>query len=54
MPIERIFVIFIVSEQRAIILLYSINKSILITETKCVYCALRIESLNIIQNNVSL
>jgi len=34
------------SEQRAIISLYSINLSVFITETEIVYCALRTGSLN--------
>ena len=38
----------------AIISLYSINGPILITEKECIYCAVRIESSNIIQVNRSL
>jgi len=35
-----------ITEQTAIISLYSINWLIFITETECIYCAVRIESLN--------
>jgi hypothetical protein len=38
-----------ISAQTAIISLYSINCLDLITETECVYCAVRAEILNIIQ-----
>jgi hypothetical protein len=38
-------------EQTAIISLYSINWLVFITETECVYCAVRAASLNIIQVN---
>jgi len=38
-----------ISEQTAFISLYSINWQVYITETECVYCAVRIESLTIIQ-----
>jgi hypothetical protein len=41
-------------EQTAIISLYSINWLVFITETECVYCAVRAESLNIIQVDLSL
>jgi putative hemolysin len=37
-----------ISEQTAIISLYSINWLVFITETECVYCAVRSGSLNII------
>jgi hypothetical protein len=37
-----------ISEQTAIISLYSINWLVFITETECVYRAVRTESLNII------
>ena len=37
-----------ISEQTAIISLYSVNLSVFITETQCVYCAVRTGSLNII------
>jgi hypothetical protein len=42
------------SEQTAIISLYNINRLVLITQTECVYCAVRTESLYIIQGNLSL
>jgi hypothetical protein len=35
-----------ISEQTAIISLYSINWLVFITETECVYCAVRTGSLN--------
>jgi hypothetical protein len=38
-----------ISEQTAIISLYSINWLVFITETECVYCAVRTESLNTIE-----
>jgi hypothetical protein len=38
-----------ISEQTAIISLYSINWLVCISETECVYCAVRAEPLNIIQ-----
>jgi len=41
-----------ISEQTAIISLYSINWLVCITETECVYCAVRAESLNIIKVNL--
>jgi hypothetical protein len=34
-----------ISEQTAIISLYSINWLVLVTETECVYCEVRTESL---------
>jgi hypothetical protein len=37
-----------ISEQTAIVSLYSINWLVFITETECVYCAVRTGSLNII------
>ena len=41
-------------EQTAIISLYNINWLVLITDTQCVYCAVRTGSLNTIQFNLSL
>ena len=41
-------------EQTAIISLYSINWLVSITETQCVYCAVRTESLSTVQSNRSL
>jgi hypothetical protein len=38
-----------ISEQTAIISLYSINWLVFITETVCVYCAVRTGSLKVIQ-----
>jgi hypothetical protein len=43
-----------ISEQTAIISLYSINWLAFMTETVCVYCAVRAQSLNIKHLNVSL
>ena len=40
-------------EQTAIISLYSINWPVFITETECVYCAVRTGSLNVVEFNVS-
>jgi hypothetical protein len=45
---HSVFMCFVwISEQTAIISLYSINWLVFITETQCVYCAVRDESLNI-------
>ena len=38
-----------ISEQTAIISLYNINRLVCITETECVYCAVRTESLYVMQ-----
>jgi hypothetical protein len=38
-----------ISEQTAIISLYNINWLVCITETECVYCAVRTEGLNVIE-----
>jgi hypothetical protein len=43
-----------ISEQTAIISLYSIKWLVFITETECVYCAVRTGSLTVSQVNVSL
>ena len=43
-----------ISEQTAIISLYSINWLVVITETECVYCAVRTECLHTIQVNASV
>jgi hypothetical protein len=40
-------------EQTAIISLYSINWLVFITETECVYCAVRTGSINIIGVTIS-
>ena len=45
---HSVFMCFVwISEQTAIISLYNINWLVCITETECVYCAVRTESLNI-------
>jgi hypothetical protein len=41
-----------ISEQTAIISLYSINWLVFITETECVYCAVRTESWNVIHTTL--
>jgi hypothetical protein len=47
---HSVFICFVwISEQTAIISLYSINWLVFITETECVYCAVRTECLHIIQ-----
>jgi hypothetical protein len=52
---HSVFMCFVwISEQTAIISLYSINWLVFITETGCVYCAVRTGSLNIIQFNLRL
>jgi hypothetical protein len=52
---HSIFMCFVlISEQTAIISLYSINWLVFITETECVYCAVRTESSNITQVSSSL
>jgi len=43
-----------ISEQTAIISLYNINWLVFITETECVYCAVRTGSLNAIRVNLGL
>jgi hypothetical protein len=43
-----------ISEQTATISLYGVNWLVFITETECVYCAVRTESLNIFQVNILL
>ena len=43
-----------ISEQTAIISLYSINWPVCITETECVYCAVRTGYLNVVLIQVSL
>jgi len=51
---QSVFTCFVwISEQTAIIFLYSINRLVFITETECVYCAVRTERLNAIQVNRS-
>jgi hypothetical protein len=47
---HSVFVCFLwISEQTAIISLYNINWLVFITQTECVYCAVRTECSNIIQ-----
>jgi len=47
--LHSVFMCFVwISEQTAIISLYSINLLVCITETECVYCAVRTGSLYII------
>jgi len=47
---HNVFMCFVwILEQTAIISLYSINWLVCITETECVYCAVRTGSLNIVQ-----
>ena len=43
-----------ISEQTAIISLYNINWLVCITETECVYCAVRTGYLNVIHFSFSL
>ena len=50
---RSVFICFAwIAEQTAIISLYSIKWLVFITETECVYCAARAESLSIIQVEV--
>jgi hypothetical protein len=52
---HSVFMCFVwISEQTVIISLYSINWLVCITETECVYCAVRTESLKIIRVKQSL
>jgi len=47
---HTVFMCFVwISEQTAIISLYNINWLVFITQTQCVYCAVRAASLNVIQ-----
>jgi len=43
-----------ISEQAAIISLHIINWLVFITETECVYCAVRAESVNTVPFNLGL
>jgi hypothetical protein len=43
-----------ISEQTAIISVYNINWLVCITETECVYCAVRTECIHTVQVNLSL
>ena len=50
---HSVFMCFVwISEQTAIISLYSINWLVCITETECVYCAVRTGYLNVIEINL--
>jgi hypothetical protein len=52
---HSVFTCFVsVSEQTVIISLYNINWQVFITETVCVYCAVRTESSHIIQTNLNV
>jgi hypothetical protein len=52
---HSVFVCFVwISEQTAIISLYSINWLVFVTETECVYCAVRAEWFNVIQLQLGL
>jgi len=47
---HSVFMCFVwISEQTAIISLYSINWLVFITETECIYCAVQTGTLNVIQ-----
>ena len=56
LPTQTVFMCFVwISEQTAIISLYNINWLVFITETECVYCAVRTECwVNVIRANISL
>ena len=55
LPIRTVFMCFVwIWEQTAIISLYSINWLVCITETECVYCAVRAGSFIVLQSIVSL
>jgi predicted cation transporter len=43
-----------IAEQTAIISLYSINLLVIITETECVYCAVRTKCINVTQVYLSV
>ena len=47
------FFVVLISEQTAIISLYSIDLLVFITETECVYCAVRTEYSDLIEVNFS-
>jgi hypothetical protein len=52
---HTVFMCFVwISEQTAIISLYNINWLVCITETECVYCAVRTECLKVFQTNFLL
>ena len=50
---HSVFMCFVwISEQTAIISLYSINWLVCITEMECVYCAVRTGCLSVLQSNL--
>jgi len=50
-----VFMCFVwISEQTAIISLRNINCLVFITDNECVYCAVRTEYLNVIQDNLNI
>jgi len=52
---HSVFMCFVwISEKTAIISLYSINRLVFITDTECVYCAVRARSVYIIKVNPRL
>ena len=52
---QSVFMCFVwISEQTVIISVYCINGLVSVTETECVYCAVRTESLCMIQVNLRL
>ena len=52
---HSVFMCFVwISEQTAIISLYNINWLVCITETECVYCAVRTGCLNVIRININI
>ena len=52
---HSVFMCFVwISEQTAIISLYNINWLVCITQTECVYCAVRTGALNMVQVNLSV
>ena len=52
LPTKYIHVFLWTWEQAAIIYLYSINWLVFITEVVCVYCAARVEYVNVVEFNV--
>ena len=55
LPTQTVFMCFVwIWEQTAIISLYNINWLVCITETECVYCAVRTVSVYTIQFNVDI
>ena len=54
LPTQCIYVFCVVLRTTAIISLHNINWLVCITETECVYCAVRTEYLNRIQVNLCI